>query len=140
MQSTTLNPQNQLKNSTTSRPHISRPCRSCWKIREEEHSLHLCLKQKRQEKQKEEDRKIQLEEFLRKNALTLKTKTSTIQKEEFIARYCSVWKTPQAIEPISALHQFKVPQSRLPFKKRILPVQQWHGRPHNNPTKITSNE
>lgn len=148
--SNTATPPNKLPRLTTQKPKI-RPCRSCWKTLGDSHSLHLCLKQKRQERQREEDRKINLHQFLTKNTLTprsIATKkeidSSINLTEAFINKYCTVWKLPEPVQPIKDLPRspFKTPlipteKSKLPFKKQFLPIDysRWYGYPRPNQTK-----
>lgn len=124
------------------------PCRSCWKVFETDHSQHRCLKQKRQERQQEIDKQININQFVAKNKLKIKKPVLSNQIETFIKKYCSIWRIPPPVTPISKTFNFKVPAipaqkipaipvKRLPFKKRFLPIDynRWYGHPHTHQTE-----
>lgn len=56
-------------------------CRSCWKIVNNDHSLKLCVKTKRDAEQEQEDRLFELERFLKTHNLKRRA-SSPIQQSE----------------------------------------------------------
>lgn len=128
-----------------------RPCRSCWKTFSENHSLHLCLKQKRGEQFRKEITLFERTRFVNKHSLVIKSTTisksnqSQINTRLSIPRSClsenlcekldqlrRLFTPPEPVQPIPDLpiSPFKKPfipkltiaPSKLPYKKRFSPI------------------